>query len=295
MRNQTRMLAGVGLAVLLVAAPASAQINIVGNYDPIMHEDQVERIPGPDAGDYLGLPIPEAARQRADAWRSSLLTLTEHQCKPHPATYGWRGVGNLRITPILDDTTETVIAYEAHIFWQEQHRTIWMDGRPHPPAYAPHTWQGFSTGEWINGGTVLKITTTHLKAGWIRRNGVMLTDDAHMTEYIFKHGDLLTHVYLIEDPAYLTEPLIKTNGFRLRTDMNMNPYPCQYVDEVPRAAGEVPHYLPGTNPDGQRFADAWNLPFEAVQGGAETALPEFIRQFDTTPTMTAEGTGAEGN
>jgi hypothetical protein len=168
-----------------------------------------------------------------------------------------------------------------------------MDGRPHPPAYAPHTWQGFSTGEWV--GNMLKITTTHLKAGWIRRNGLMLTDDAHMTEYIFKHGEILTHVYLIEDPSYLTEPLIKTNGFLERNDMNMGPYPCQYVDEVPRAAGEVPHYLPGTNPDGQHFADAWNIPIEAVQGGAETALPEFIRQFDTTATMTARGTGAEGN
>ncbi len=295
MRKNHRIVSGVGViaGLLLAAQPASAQVDIVGNFNPIMHEDQIERIPGPDAGDYAGLPITEAARQRGDAWSSSILTVPEHQCKPHPSTYGWRGVGNLRITPVLDDYTEEIIAYEAHIRWQEQRRTIWMDGRPHPPEYAPHTWQGFSTGEWI--GNVLKITTTHLKAGWIRRNGLMLTDDAQMTEYIFKHGDILTHVYVIEDPAYLSEPLIKTSGFIALDNMNMAPYPCQYVDEVPRARGAVPHYLPGTNPDGQQYADAWGLPYEAVAGGAETALPEFIRQFDTSGTMTARGTAGEGN
>ncbi len=65
---------------------------------PIFHEDQVERIPGPDVGDYAGLPINDAMRMRADSWDASLLTLPEHQCKPHPSTYGFRGVGNLRVS-----------------------------------------------------------------------------------------------------------------------------------------------------------------------------------------------------
>ena len=90
-----------------------------------------------------------------------------------------------------------------------------MDGRPHPPDFDPHTWQGFSTGHWE--GNVLVVETDHLKAGWIRRNGLALSDRAHMTERFFRHGDLLTHTYIIEDPVYLTEPLIKTNGFRLTT------------------------------------------------------------------------------
>ena len=44
-----------------------------------------------------------------------------------------------------------------HIQWQEQEREIWMDGRPHPPDFAAHTWQGFSTGEWD--GNVLVVKT----------------------------------------------------------------------------------------------------------------------------------------
>ena len=48
-------------------------------------------------------------------------------------------------------------------------RPIFMDGRPHPPAWAPHTWTGFSTGEWV--GNTLKITATHFKDGYLKRGG----------------------------------------------------------------------------------------------------------------------------
>ncbi len=267
------------LAMAISAPPAFAQMDPTGNWAPIMHEDQVERIPGPDPGDYAGLPITEAGRLRADSWSASLLTLPEHQCKPHPSTYGFRGVGNLRIRTIVDDKTEAITAYRTHIQWQEQERTIWMDGRPHPPEYAAHTWQGFSTGEWD--GDVLKVRTTHLKAGWIRRNGLALTDRATMTDLFIVHGDIMTHISIVDDPVYLTEPVIKTNGFLRQTVDEMQPYPCDYVIEVARPRGQVPHYLPGTNNPEKEYADAHHLPVEAVRGGAETALPEFMLRFNT--------------
>ena len=50
-----------------------------------------------------------------------------------------------------------------------QWRTIWMDGRPHPPGYVPHTHMGFSTGEWH--GDILTVTTTHIKKEFYRRSG----------------------------------------------------------------------------------------------------------------------------
>jgi len=274
----------IGLGVILVMvglpAPAYAQIDLSGVWAPIMHEDQVERIPGPDIGDYAGLPINDAMRLRADTWDASLLTLPEHQCKPHPSTYGFRGVGNLRIWSDFDDATQRHITIHTQIQWMEQKREIWMDGRPHPPEYAPHTWQGFSTGRWE--GPVLVVRTTHLKAGWIRRNGLALSDRATMEERFLRHGDLLTHVYMISDPVYLTEPLIKTNGFRLQLNGVVQPYPCESVDEVVRAAGEVPSHLPGTNPASEEFAAKHHLPVDAVRGGAETALPEFMRRPPAT-------------
>ena len=53
---------------------------------------------------------------------------------------------------------------------------VYMDGRPHPSKYAAHTWGGFSTGEWM--GNTLKVTTTHVKDGYIRRSGVHRSDKA---------------------------------------------------------------------------------------------------------------------
>jgi glyoxylase-like metal-dependent hydrolase (beta-lactamase superfamily II) len=264
-----------GFFAVVGVRPASAQVDLSGMWAPIFHEDQIERVPGPEIGDYAGLPINDAARMRADSWMSSLLTLPEHQCKPHPSTYGFRGVGNLRISAEVDRATQATVKLNTHIQWQEQQREIWMDGRPHPPEYAAHTWQGFSTGSWE--GNVLVVKTTHLKAGWIRRNGLFITDRATMTERFIRHGNYLTHIYMIEDPSYLTEPLIKTNGFALTLNPAMPPYPCHPAVEVPQAKGDVPHYLPGENPFLGDYAKKNNLPPLEVRGGADTALPESIK------------------
>ena len=125
---------------------------------------------------------------------------------------------------------------------------------------------------------MLVVDTTHLKAGWIRRNGLALSDRATMEERFIRHGDVLTHVYMISDPVYLTEPLIKTNGFRLTANGVVDPYPCESVDEVVRASVEVRSHLRGTAHASEEYARKHNLPVEAIRGGAETALPEFIRR-----------------
>jgi hypothetical protein len=268
---------GAWLVVAGAPRPAFAQIDLSGIWAPVFHEDQPERIPGPDIGDYAGLPITDAARLRAETWDASLLTLPEHQCKPHPSTYGFRGVGNLRIWNVVDEATEQLVSIRTHIQWQEQEREIFLDGRASPPDFAAHTWQGFSRAHWE--GNVLVVETDHLKAGWIRRNGLPLSDRARMTERFIRHGNILTHVSIVEDPYYLSEPLVKTNGFQLTTDLTMAPYPCESVTEVPRAEGEVPNILPGRNQYWDDYAKKHNLPIDATRGGAETALPEFMKKY----------------
>ena len=63
------------------------------------------------------------------------------------------------------------------------------------------------------GGHALETTTTHLKWGWIRRNGVIASDQATvMTRYV-RHGDVLTITVVVSDPMYLTEPYVKTIDF----------------------------------------------------------------------------------
>ena len=106
----------VGLLITLgVSRDASAQVDLSGIWAPIMHEDQLERAPGPEIGDYLGLPITDAARMRGESWDASILTMEEHTCRPHPATYGFRAVGNLRITADYDPKTFDVIKIDTHI------------------------------------------------------------------------------------------------------------------------------------------------------------------------------------
>ena len=189
-------------AVVLIGTPrfASAQVDLTGIWAPIFHEDQVERVPGPEVGDYAGLPINDAVRLRADTWDASLLTLPEHQCKPHPSTYGFRGVGNLRITPVYDDATQQMIKLNTHIQWQEQEREIWMDGRPHPPDYRGAHLAGLLDRRSGTATCWWSRPRTSRPAGsgataW--RSATRRT----MTERFIRHGNYLTHVYMIEDPV----------------------------------------------------------------------------------------------
>jgi glyoxylase-like metal-dependent hydrolase (beta-lactamase superfamily II) len=261
------------IASALISFPALAQYDLAGEWGARYHEDQPERIPGPEIGDYLGLPITDAARLRADSWDASIATLPEWQCRPHPADYGTRGPADLRIWKEVDTQTQQVIAYHTHVQWQAQERTIWMDGRPHPSEDEPHTWQGFSTGKWD--GNQLTVTTTHLKESYVRRNGVPRSDRATLVEHWIRHGDFMTLVSIISDPVYLSEPFIRTTNWELSPHQAIDPYPCEVAEEVARAEGSVPHHLPETNTFLSEFADKFGLPKQAARGGAETMYPEY--------------------
>ena len=273
--------------VTLAAQGPRGPMDLSGEWAPLFHEDQPERIPGPDISDYLGLPINAAARQHADAWDASILTLPEHQCKPHPADYSPRGPANLRLSREIDHDSQALVAIHTHISWQQPERTIWMDGRPHPPEYAAHTWQGFSTGKWD--GDMLTVTTTHLKMGWIRRNGVPRSDKAVLTEHFVRHGDYLTLISVINDPVYLTEPFVRTTKWALDPHQLIAPYPCQAVVEIERPQGVVPNHLPGSNTFLGEFAAKFNLPLEPTRGGAETMYPEYIAKIQTMTPVAKSG------
>lgn len=264
------------LGTILLAPPASAQVILAGNWTSIRaHEDQLDRGPGPDLGDYTGIPINDAARLFADSWDASRLTLQEHQCRVHIAPYIYHGPLNLRIWEEKDPETQEVIAFKNYISTYEQTRTIWMDGRPHPSPYAPHTFMGFSTGRWE--GNILVVTTTHLKQGWLRRNGVPESDQTTTVEHFMRHGQILTHAVTIDDPVYLSEPMIRTSDFVLATEDSGNwLWPCDYVEEIlDRPRGEVPHHLPGENPFLGEFPAKTGVPAPGTRGGAATIYPEY--------------------
>jgi hypothetical protein len=184
----------------------------------------------------------------------------------------------MRVYKDLDLATQEVTAYHFVLEWLTPLRTIYLDGRPHPGPSAPHTWGGFSTGEWKDGALVVK--TTHMKVGYIRRIGVPTSDQATMVEYFRRHGDYLSHVSIINDPIYLSEPLVRSTNWLLTPDNVLYPQPCRPAIEIAAPEGTIPHHLPWeANPMLDEFAVKFGLPQEAADGGAQTLYPEFMHKL----------------
>jgi glyoxylase-like metal-dependent hydrolase (beta-lactamase superfamily II) len=273
--------AAIGLSGQAPAPPPAPGFDLSGYWTAPLHEDALERGAGPELADYGGFPINEAARLFALSYNASRVTLREHQCDGYVAPYSVRSIGNARAWEERDPHTHRLIAIHWYNQTFEGHRVIWMDGRPHPPAYAPHTWMGFSTGRFV--GNALEVQTTHVKQGWLRRNGLPESDQATMVEFFVRHGDHLTHTSVITDPVYLAEPEVRTTDFfRQHTDHQTWLFACDDGEQIlGRAPDNVPNYLFGENPFVAEFGDKYRIPAAAYLGGPETASPEFEARVST--------------
>ena len=158
---------------------------------------------------------------------------------------------------------------------------IWMDGRPRPPDGSPHTFQGFSTAEWD--GDKLVVTTTHMKEGPIRRNGIQHSDQATMVEHYIRHGDYLTISIITHDPVYFTEPMIHSSIYVLSLIQEIAPYPCESVTEIAtQRKGYIPHFLPGSDDINSRVETdrlRRGVSLETWLGGAQTMYPEYVYEI----------------
>ena len=281
--SPTRILVSV-CAGLLFAAPAFAQFDLTGKWASRSSQDAQERGPGPDAVDYLGLPLNDEGRARALSYNYSMLSLPDGQCGYLTPYYLVLGPFALHIWNEFDPVTGRVVAWKIGAWVDRDVTTIWMDGRPHPSPNAPRTYSGFTTGRWE--GDTLITTTTHMKASMIRRNGAPVSDQATMTMYMFRHGDLLTIRASMDDPVYFSEPYVRSRVWALDSSGTINlgngvASPCEPIAELPVAdtTGVVPHYLPGENPFVKELTEKHNIPVEAVLGGGETMYPEYRKRL----------------
>jgi hypothetical protein len=268
----------MALALIAAAVPALAQIDLSGSWVARNQEDVMGRMQGPYSVDYTGLPLNEWGLARALSYSQSQLSMPERECAFYPPTYLVLGPFSLKIWNETEPLNGKTIAWHIGGWEDKAPQTIWMDGRPHPSKYAPHERGGFTTGVWE--GEVLTTYTTHMKAGYIRRNGAPTSDQATMTNHFLRHDDLLTVTGWIEDPIYLTEPFYLTRTFQLDLAApldSMGP-PCVQGDEGIKE-GEVPHYLPGKNPFVDELTKDYHIPAEAVMGGAETMYPEYRKKL----------------
>lgn len=276
MRASATQILRVGSA-LVFASAVHAQADLAGMWAQRFHEELPERGAGPEIGDYAGLPVNDAARLRADSWDAAKWTIPERQCEPHPADYAPRGPASLRIGRTVDPISQDVVSWDITIMWSLSYRSIYMDGRPRPSRYALHSWQGFSAGEWE--GDMLKVTTTHLKEGWVRRNGLPRSDRATVIEYFIRNEDYLTLATVVVDPVYLTEPLVRTSDWVQDPGVQLSPFSCIPAIEIERARGFVPHHLPGTNTFLSEYATRHGLPQIVSRGGAATMYPDYVPEL----------------
>ena len=201
MRNASRARIVVPLLlalILLAGIPAFAQIDFTGVWTGNTNlEDGPERLAGPSLVEFLGLPINDQARQWGLAYRSSRLSLLEHQCQVHVVSYIHRGPFQARVWEERDPVTHQLIAIHEDISNYGQQRTIWMDGRPRPSKNAPHTHAGFTTGVWD--GDALVAVATHFKMGDIKRHRAFSSDRATMTYRFTRQGNVLTLVKRLKE------------------------------------------------------------------------------------------------
>ena len=226
------------------AAPApktpkdAAPIDLTGNWVSVVTEDWRWRMLIPKKGDYTSVPVSAEGRKLADAWDPS--QLATDGCKAYGAAALMRVPGRLQITWENESTLR--IDTDAG----QQTRRLYFNNAQKPQPQ--RTWQGNSAAEWDRitqpGGLgvslqqglgkpgALKVITTNLKAGYLRKNGVPYSEDTVMTEYFDRlsaYGtDWLTVFTIVEDPHYLNQPFITSTHFKREPDRSKwAPSPCE--------------------------------------------------------------------
>ena len=215
------------------AAPQTPQqaaaIDLGGYWVSVVNEDWRVRMVTPPKGYYESVPMTPAARQIADAWDPAKDEAAGNQCKAYGAAAIMRMPGRLHF-PWKDPNT-----LQMDIDAGTQTRLFHFGAAP---AAGERTWQGHSVAEWEYAGRGqprkgnLKVVTTNLRAGYLRKNGVPYSENAVVTEYYdvltMPVGELwLMVVAEVVDPQYLNPPFITSTQFKkLPDNSGWNPAPC---------------------------------------------------------------------
>jgi len=191
----------------------------------------------PQKGDIPYLPINAEARRIANAWDPAKDEADGNQCRAYGAVGVMQRPGRLHIT-WADDNTLKIEADAG-----TQTRLLHFGAMAVPAGEAG--WQGYSHAEWdvprvgrgaaaapLRGANTLKVVTTHMKPGYIRKNGVPYSANAVLTEYFNLVTGPTGQPYIavtafVEDPLYLNGPFIRTYTFKKQDDATgWDPTPC---------------------------------------------------------------------
>ena len=200
----------------------AAPFDLTGYWVSPIIEDWKYRMVVPNKGVFDGLPLNAQGREVGNKWDPAADEAAGEQCRGFGAGGIMRLPGRLHIT-WQDDTTLKV-----EIDTGTQTRTLAF--RPAPAA--PPSWQGQSAASWNVPARTLKVITTNLKPGYVRRNGAPYSDKATITEYwemrtLPNKDEWLTITTKVDDPTYFTRPYLTSSDFKkLPTAAGWNPTPC---------------------------------------------------------------------
>jgi len=227
----SRQAAGGGQASQARTPRSLAPLDLTGYWVSVVTEDWRFRMIVPDKGDYSSVPLTPDGRKVADSWDPAKDQADGSQCR----SYGAAGL--LRIPGRL------------HIFW-ENDSTLRVDtdsgtqtrllhfGVLSSQLLAAPQWQGYSLASWegmrpaVSRTSLiqddpranapegyLKVMTTRMKPGYLRKNGVPYSANAVLEEYFDSfqehNGDVwLVVTSIVTDPEYLTQPFITSTHFK---------------------------------------------------------------------------------
>jgi hypothetical protein len=206
-------------------AKASAPIDFTGYWVAFVTEDWRFRMITPRKGDYQPVPMTDQARKVADAWDPATDEAAGNQCKAYGAAAIMRLAARFHITWQDDNTMRVDSDYGM------QTRLLHFNA----PSASPgeRTWQGYSRAEWEKPSS-LKVTTTNLRSGYLRKNGVPYSENATVTEYFDigpipggGGGQVLLVTAIVDDPQYLRQPFTTSSQFKKEADgSKWDPQPC---------------------------------------------------------------------
>ncbi|MGH9253216.1 MAG: hypothetical protein ACRD3C_01460 [Vicinamibacterales bacterium] len=226
-----------GGAAQAPTARAMAPKDFTGYWVSMVTEHWHLRMLMPPKGEYSMLPLNPEARKLADAWDPARDGASGNECKSYGAAAIMRIPGRFSIH-WADDNTLQIDTDSG-----TQTRLLRFGGTS-PSAQEPQ-WQGYSAAMWegVQRGRgakptgQLRVTTTRMRPGYLRKNGVPYSENARLDEYFETftepNGDTwLVDTMIVTDPQYLTQPYATTYAFKKIPDRSgWDPTPCR-VNEV---------------------------------------------------------------
>ena len=227
------ILSGIAFAQSRQSPKTLATVDLTGYWVSIVDEDWLSRMKGLEKGDVSGIPASPQAQTAANAWNPAKDEAQGNACRGYGAAAIMRVPTRIRVTWADENTlkVETDAGMQTRLFH--------FDPKARPSR--ERTWQGFSAAEWAQphdydgpspGGT-LKVVTTNLKPGYLRKNGVPYGEKATVTEYFSRTPETYGETYLIvttivADPYYLFGPFVTSSQFKKLPETNngWDPMPC---------------------------------------------------------------------